>query len=120
MLLFLLVDMNLVVLWGFVTVVFVRTMLPGMLGGKRRSGEHREKQNRRKDSLHGADRSTHAFHAGRKSSARHQKMNGHEHAARAAVAVTRSQAKRDGGDDGDGDDGAAAQKQAPDLRTSSI
>ena len=39
MLLFLLVDVNLVVLWGLVTVVFVRTMLPRMLGGKRRSGK---------------------------------------------------------------------------------
>jgi hypothetical protein len=65
MLLFLLVDVNLVVLWGLVTVVDVRTMLPGMIRGKRRSGKQREKQNRRKDSLHGADSSTHAFDVGR-------------------------------------------------------
>ena len=42
MLLFLLVDMNLVALWGLVVVVLVRTMLAAMLGGKRRSGEQRK------------------------------------------------------------------------------
>jgi len=72
MLLFLLVDMNLVVLSDLETGAVVRAMLPGMFGCKRRSGEQREKQNRRKNSLHGVDGSTHAFGAGRKSSARHQ------------------------------------------------
>jgi hypothetical protein len=61
MLLFLFVDMNLVALWGLVAVLFVRTMLPGILRGKRRSGKKRENQNRRKDSFHGVDGSTNSF-----------------------------------------------------------
>ena len=124
MLLFLLVDMNFVALWGFfggfVTVVLVRTTLPGMFGSKRRSGEQREKQNRRKNSLHKSDRSTRALNAGRKSRNRHQKMNGRVHTAWPAVAAMPSQSKRDGGDDGDGDDGDAVRKPASDLRTSLI
>ena len=70
-----LLDVNFV-FGGVVAVVVVLMMLAGVLRSERWTGEQREKQNRHKHSLHGADGSMRASQARRKSLARHQKMNG--------------------------------------------
>lgn len=93
-----------------VAVVVALMMLLVVLRGERWTGEEREKQCHRQDSLHGADVSTSAIPAKGRSSIRHQKMNG---------ATTRlTDVKRADGDDGGGGDGGAAQMRAPDLRAS--
>ncbi len=73
MLLFLLVEVNLVALWGLVTVVFVRTMLPGMVGGNDGVANNVKSKTVATILIMGQIGSTHAFNAGRKSRARHQR-----------------------------------------------
>ncbi len=120
MVLFLLVEMRLVAFGSLIGHVDFFVVLARMLRCKSWSGEECAEQNRHDNSLHRADGSMRPLNADRKPAAWNQEMNGHGSPARCSMEAMKAEFTPDGDDgDGGGDDGAAARKRTPDLRTSS-